>query len=146
MTGGSALSCSSLTEVLFTFRLIPSRRMLSLLPTGLPTPQHNTPNFPTLCIFVKFNYYKLTCASHREVQSCLSGNMEACVLLYELVFLLNRKEQSSSKLLLATKKRHSPNCAQYWCFFFFSLFHACLAYLCRKTSIFNLDKLSVKVL
>lgn len=48
--------------------------------------------------------------------------MEACVLLYELVFLSKWKEQSSSKHLLPAKKRHRPNSAQYWCFLFLFCF------------------------
>lgn len=88
--------------------------------------------------------YKLTCTSHREVQSCLSGSMEACALLYELVVLSNWKEQSSSKHFLTNKEGTQPR--QYPVLLLFFLFHAFLAYLYRKTSAFNLDKLSVKVL
>lgn len=115
MTGGSALSCSSLTEALFTLRLFPSRRVLSFLPTGLPT-------LPTLqpCIFL-LNLIISLYVPHTGKLRILSGNMEAWALLCELVFLSNWKEQSSSKYLLPTKKRHSPNRALYWCFFFFFL-------------------------
>lgn len=58
-------------------------------------------------------------------------------------------EKSRAAASISYNKETQPNNAQYWC----SpppppptLFHSFLAYLCGKTSIFNLDKLNVDVL
>lgn len=118
VTGGSALSCSSLTQALFTLRLFPSTRMLSLLPTGLPTPQPNTPTFQP-CIFL-LNLIIISLhmpytgklrivwvATWKLVPCCM--NLCACQI---------EKSRPAANISYQ-QRRDSPNSAQYWCFFFF---------------------------